>query len=232
MIKNCVLPIMIALTASSPAFGQETVEDRGEKTVPTIFLPAPKPSEPPQPDLSRPPLPVDGSFDYIIRQSDYPLSSWVADEEGQVRYELAIDADGNITGCTIIESSGFPALDNKSCEIVTERAKFTAASDEDGKPISDVYAGRLYWRKREPDIDGNFTIHVDFMVDEEGRQVECNTIEFSGDIPDRIRRSFEREPCLGSSGLSEDIPYRDANGNPVAKRVTLKLVVTSEEIEE
>ena len=72
----------------------------------------------------------------LFGYGDYP--GWASDrlKEGRVRALLAIDTDGRISDCTIVESSGFDAFDKRTCEIFRKRARFSPALDVLGKPIT------------------------------------------------------------------------------------------------
>lgn len=162
--------------------------------------------------------------------ADYPPASWVAGEEGTVQYELAVDANGNVTDCDIIESAGHEELDAITCEIAFERGKFTPAIDESGSPVAGVHSDLQIWRKREPEFQGPSTIHVQYTVTAEGEVADCETIELSGEIGNRMRRTLENEPCPGMNRTSR-APYRDEEGNPISRRVDLLMVVKADEIE-
>ncbi len=169
-------------------------------------------------------------FDLLQNKpSDYPAASWVNGEEGTAYYELAVDANGAVTDCTIIDSAGHAALDAKTCEIAMERAKFLPAQDENGMPIAGTHRDYQVWRKREPQFPGSATIHVQFTATAEGRIEDCEVIEIAGEIGDRMRRTMEDEPCPGMNRNVQP-PYRDEEGNPVTRRVDLMIVVKTEEL--
>ncbi len=162
------------------------------------------------------------------KPSDYPPEAWKAGSEGLVAYRLTVNAEGSPTSCEIVQSAGDAALDAASCAVVMERAKFDPARDEGGNPIEGVYEDSHNWRKREPEFPGTMKVHVAFTVDETGRSSDCDVMEVSGEISEQLRKSFEREPCPGMNRRAR-APYRDAEGNPVERRVELVLSVTVEE---
>lgn len=171
-------------------------------------------------------------FDLLQNKpADYPAASWVNGEEGTAYYELAVAADGTVTDCTIIDSAGYAALDAKTCEIAMERAEFLPAQDESGMPIAGTHRDYQVWRKREPQFPGSATIHVQFTATAEGSIEDCEVIEIAGEIGERMRRTMEDEPCPGMNRNSQP-PYRDEEGNPVARRVDLMIVVKAEALPE
>ncbi len=193
------------------------------------MLRIPPPAPPPPGDYARPASPTD--WDAISpQQVDYPNASWLAEEEGLVRYSVDVDAQGNPSDCVVTESSGFPALDAKTCEIVIERGAFDPALDEDGNAIESTFTEVHNWRKREPEFPGSVTVRVQFTLDETGATTDCEVIEASGMMSESMKRSFEREPCPGNR--SNRAPYRDENGVPVAKRVTIGFEITVEDAPE
>ena len=80
-----------------------------------------------------------------ISDRDYPHEAVKLGEQGTVGFRLDIDPDGRVAACTIIQSSGSAALDSASCRIMTERARFTPARDEEGKAVPDSHISRIRW---------------------------------------------------------------------------------------
>ncbi|MFM7378899.1 MAG: energy transducer TonB [Erythrobacter sp.] len=81
-----------------------------------------------------------------VTNDDY-RPRWIQEElSGTARFTLQIDALGKVTGCTITRSTGHPALDTATCELVTKRARFDAARDANGKPVSGTYSNGVTWR--------------------------------------------------------------------------------------
>lgn len=62
-----------------------------------------------------------------IMPADYPIASWNADEEGFVDFAVNLDAEGKPTSCSIVERSGFPALDERTCELMMSRVEYKPA---------------------------------------------------------------------------------------------------------
>ncbi|MEM7701018.1 MAG: TonB family protein [Pseudomonadota bacterium] len=153
--------------------------------------------------------------------ADYPAASWLAGEEGLVRFQIAVDAQGKPSRCSITESSGYAALDKTTCGLVMERGEFTAAANEAGEAVNGVYEGRHRWRKRDPEVPGSFRFKATFVVDEEGRSSQCVIEALEGSLPSGMEKSIERNPCPFGSRRNR-IPYRDENGVPVAKNVVVE----------
>ncbi|MEM1052636.1 MAG: TonB family protein, partial [Pseudomonadota bacterium] len=134
------------------------------------------------------------------KPSDYPTESWVAGHEGDVGYTLYVGEDGKPKACEVTESSGFELLDMQACKLLMERSKFEPAIDADGNRVSGEFSSRYRWAKREPEFPGTLTVHVAYTVNEDGTLTDCETIEISGSISERMQRQIEREPCPGING--------------------------------
>jgi len=113
--------------------------DKGESTFAT-----PVPSDPPArftPRIARP----RGDVARWVTTDDYPTTDIRAGNTGTVRFRLAIDSGGRVTGCTVTQSSGHPGLDAATCRNVTRRARFDAASDGMGDRVAGSYDGTIRW---------------------------------------------------------------------------------------
>ena len=88
-----------------------------------------------------------GDVRRLFSVDDYPAAAIRRDETGSVRARLAIGANGNVTGCSVVESSGSSTLDQKTCQILKARARFTPAKDSNGQPTTDSYVTpSIVWR--------------------------------------------------------------------------------------
>jgi len=80
-----------------------------------------------------------------VTNEDY-RPRWIQEElSGTARFTLQIDARGKVTGCTITRSTGHPALDTATCDLVSKRARFDAARDGNGKPVAGSYSNSVRW---------------------------------------------------------------------------------------
>jgi protein TonB len=59
---------------------------------------------------------------------------------------LEIRADGRVSDCAIIGSSGSNALDNASCRILRARGRFPPALDDKGLPVAETAFASILWR--------------------------------------------------------------------------------------
>jgi TonB family protein len=86
------------------------------------------------------------TIDHIGRLFSYPDVAARREQQGSVRFVLLIDEGGRVADCTVVETSGVAALDAQSCSTVKDKARFTPAIGNDGKPAKDSYTRRVSWR--------------------------------------------------------------------------------------
>lgn len=78
--------------------------------------------------------------------ASYPPEAVRHHWQGVSHYALTIEADGRISDCQITRSSGHQVLDDETCSLLLERARFLPAHDADGKPVRSVKEGQIGWR--------------------------------------------------------------------------------------
>ena len=193
----------------------ETVQEIAEDAVPTI---------PPPPPLRVQAIPTGP---YImstgIRPADYPAEAWLNGDEGSVGYRLEIDRTGSVTDCAITKSSGSETLDEATCALLFKKAEIAFRGD--GRPEPGIVSGTYAWRKREPEMRP-MTVAFAYTLTAEGAVEDCEIVAMTGELPERMRRDIERDPCFTTQ--DRGVPFRDDNGQPVAKR--LKLTIDVEEL--
>lgn len=81
-----------------------------------------------------------------ITPEDYPDAARQAGKEGSVRFTLQVDAQGVPTGCSVVQGSGDASLDEATCRLISQRARFTAATGKNGKPTTGVYTNTVRWQ--------------------------------------------------------------------------------------
>lgn len=96
-------------------------------------------------DRSRPLAPA-GNPGHWATNDDYPVRAMVEEREGTSGFRLTVGADGAPTGCEIIAPSGHADLDEATCRLLLERARFTPGLDAGGKPVGGTYTNRIRWQ--------------------------------------------------------------------------------------
>jgi len=180
----------------------------------------------------RGPLPLP-AMQGIDLEPHYPAAARAAGHEGDVHMDVSVDALGKVTGCTVAEGSMSPDLDKAACAVMRSDGAFEPALDSVGKPTSGVVAAVFRWVLPRADGAGGeapralrkfpFTeegwASLSVLVDAEGRASGCTYSKSGGTwlIAPGI------DPCDAIGGALRYIPFKDAAGNPVAKRVTVRI---------
>ena len=81
----------------------------------------------------------------LVRDGDYPESAARANEQGIVTFRLDVGANGRVSACHITGSSGSSALDEATCRIMVQRARFKPARDVSGTATSGTVSSRIGW---------------------------------------------------------------------------------------
>ncbi|MEO5773696.1 MAG: energy transducer TonB [Sphingomicrobium sp.] len=143
------LAMSVVAAALFWGFQQQDVEEPNSAPdrAGAIERPRPEPPDIPPPvtagSSSAPPR---GKILGPFSDSDYPEAAIENEEEGSVTVRVNVDRGGTVTRCNVIESSGHPLLDQTTCKIVRDRARFTPARDENGDPIEGSLTQRVVWR--------------------------------------------------------------------------------------
>ncbi len=140
----------IPLTGSAAAYLQFEACRTTLPTAPLIDVQPPPPPRPviPGPNLSGP-LPANRRATPIMSQNwisglDFPVQEHPA--EGRVQYTVAVGIDGRVSNCSIVSSSGSALLDEATCNVVSRRARFDPATDQNSNPIEGSYTGSVNWQ--------------------------------------------------------------------------------------
>jgi protein TonB len=88
---------------------------------------------------------IDGPGAFISPQ-DYPAAALQARQQGTVHFRLAVSAQGRVTHCAVLQSSGHSILDSSLCSLLTRRARFTPATDASGNPMAASIDDQYSWR--------------------------------------------------------------------------------------
>lgn len=119
--------------------------------VPPVTVTArPTPPAPPAPPAPPPPrvsqsARATGSLPGLITNDDYPQRAIENDEQGTTAVTLSIGANGRVSGCRVTSGSGSASLDSTTCSVLSRRARFTPAKDQNGQPIGDSQSVRIRW---------------------------------------------------------------------------------------
>jgi len=91
--------------------------------------------------------PTKGDLRMLFSADDYPAVAQRNGEEGTVQARLDINARGRVERCSVIRSSGSASLDQVTCDVLRQRARFAPAHDANGKAVPDsVVTPPVTWR--------------------------------------------------------------------------------------
>jgi TonB family protein len=82
----------------------------------------------------------------LFSRDDYPFEAIKNGWEGSVVADLTVSSEGRVIGCTVLQSSGHPVLDQKTCDVLRTRATFIPAHDANGRVVeSHVRTPPITW---------------------------------------------------------------------------------------
>jgi protein TonB len=106
-----------------------------------------------QPALAGGPLPAvraRADLGALISDRDYPREALQRREQGRVAFELTVAPQGQVADCRILASSGSATLDDATCRIMRERARFAPARDAEGRATADIVRDSIRWELIRP----------------------------------------------------------------------------------
>jgi protein TonB len=161
---------------------------------------------------------------------DYPPAAVRASEEGAVRFTLDISDTGAVTGCRVVESSGFSDLDSQTCSLAMQRAKFRPATDNHGKPIRSDFTQRTRWVMPHPQEEmadspfGAFlgsmnvvTANARVRIDAAGKVVSCAFVNAANTTVN---------PCEALPIGKTIVLPSSVNGNAVGGTATVTMMIS------
>jgi protein TonB len=82
----------------------------------------------------------------IVRPTDYSAEARREPVEGVVHIAIVVATDGKVEQCAVLQTSGSSRLDEQTCLIVRQRARFTPARDASGTATYDIIQSVIDWR--------------------------------------------------------------------------------------
>lgn len=159
-----------------------------------------------------------------VNYDDYPAPALRANAQGTVQFRLTVSTQGLVDDCVIVSSSGSPLLDETTCRVVTQRARFKPARNALGQAVPSQYFRRVNWRIQQDDRGSNpetlegllkqpALVNVRMEVDLTGKIIKCDLLQpLKGILP---------SPCATALAAPPMKPFTDANGYPVVKTITV-----------
>lgn len=131
------LAIAMLLTGAG---GLETVQQ--PLPVPVPMMPPPTTSA----SAARRPQLLNRHFIDYFTPADYPDDALPLGGHAYVGFGLSVGPDGRVATRMITVASGSPALDQATCRVVLERARYRPALDAAGRPVNGRHGGGVIWQ--------------------------------------------------------------------------------------
>ena len=154
VVKPSPVPPIFVPTPTLPPVKLNPIETTVEPqpVYPPIYEPViePAPVQKAEPTPPPPPKKVQAArakanLASYVSDSDYPINALRSEDQGTTRFRLTVGANGRVTNCEILSSSGSSALDAATCRIMKSRARFTPARNDAGQPTSDSVSSAIRW---------------------------------------------------------------------------------------
>ena len=81
-----------------------------------------------------------------VTPMDFPTEALQEERGGSVVTALSLNSQGRIERCRVVVASGFAPLDRRTCEILTQRARYSPARDSAGVAVASSTVERIIWR--------------------------------------------------------------------------------------
>ena len=179
--------------------------------------------------LPRAPLP-DPAMVTLDAAAHYPPAALAARQEGDVGMMLSLDAAGKVIRCVVTESSMVRDLDTAACALMRSDGRFEPALDSAGTPVKSEVPAVFSWvlprtagataepAHRKFPLSSPMAATMTIVVGADGIARDC---KFSATgLP--VGLPLEGNPCDMFGGSVRYIPFVDAAGKPVTRRVTMR----------
>jgi TonB family protein len=133
-----------------------------------------------------------GNLSEWFPQSSMPAESVVRGQVGAVVIQVGVNAEGTVTDCRVVESSGYRLLDAAACDRAQRVGRFKPARDDGGNPVASRFTlPQIQYVLSKENLSAatvdesrkvyNSTIQVD--VDSAGNVEACRSL--NADMPSR-----------------------------------------------
>ncbi len=190
--------------------------------------------------LPQPPFPTSETL-ALDPIAAYPKTALTHGDEGLVGMALTISDTGSVTDCVVAQSSNAKSLDEASCKLMRDKAKFNPALDSKGAPTAGTIAVNFNWILPEAPPDADESKLADalndlparrpaFPMKEPGKTILSLTVTADGAIADC---HFDGEgafvppdktmgPCMMFGKETRFAPFLDKDGKPEARHFILR----------
>lgn len=138
------------------------------------------------------------NMEEVFKEENYPFWAKKNAVEGRVRFRVAVDAAGRPLGCEVTEPSSVQDLDQPTCDLLMDQARFAPALDKRGRPIPGIYSRVVRWQleNRKPHPIQNQSFRAIITVDAAGHR-QCRIEASPGaEVDPRTCLAYLVEPGL------------------------------------
>ncbi len=170
----------------------------------------------------------DGGAAAWFSTDDYPAEALAVEAEGTAAVQYDIDAQGRVIFCTVTQTSGSAVLDETTCRLMKERARFVPALDARGRPVASKGERRVTWqmpkRVASPMPLSILPVRVTMTtdVDEQGVRSNCE-IGQVGFSTFQVPAAEMGMTCENNEFLGGDVRFIGDDGKPVKARVQISV---------
>lgn len=146
-----------------------------------------------------------------VTPDDYPNEEERQGHEGTFGFLLRVNAIGRPVECKVTRSTGYGALDSRSCSLLLRRARFDAARDAQGNAIESYYSSYFRWGI------GSTTAGLEGPARSPGpAPAELNLTVAA--LPDGYRQPARVEIGFDESGRLNHCVIKESSGSAAADR--------------
>lgn len=129
-----------------------------------------------------------------IQTGDYPPASLRNDEEGIISFTLEIDENGAVSSCSLDDPSPFPTLNETTCRLLSQRARFIPPQNDAGENISSQYSSSIRWEIPDGSSDIQWVFAHDFdltiTANSDGGIIDCEVHRLETMATDEIHENL------------------------------------------
>ena len=128
----------------------QTVTNIPPPAPPAVIIPPPAPvaappPPPPPPPKRANPVPRGRSSSWATND-DYPARALREEAQGTTGFTLTVGPDGRVSDCQVSRSSGNATLDETTCRLMRQRARFDPKLDAAGQPTTGTWSNSVRWQ--------------------------------------------------------------------------------------
>lgn len=98
-----------------------------------------------------------------VLMSKYPPRALAAGEQGPVFFRVRLDTNGHPLSCEVTQSSGYPRLDQETCDLILLHAEFKSPTGGSVNSSS-IHEGAVNWKIPGSAAAGNAPVQVSAMA--------------------------------------------------------------------